>query len=295
MGVLTTENVRNIKDMSATNYLMNSTYILVFDDVDNFVNKLSLRKLFDFEWVNDEVSMAEIDRNIFNLIKPKIEELITLSATESSLPIGFTYIQFPYMPDPVSMGCAGTWEDISHKFDSTFLRINGGLSVPFEKTITVSKYNLTDDRDIDCYIDLSSGEVNEGDILINSIGERVRVTGVKEVDGKTRANITHLYWGLNPDEKFTGFSQEDTTLLVIQNSAIQNHRHYEFSSDDNETLSGLYRGTKVVDNNASDLLVFGEKSTTEEWMYLKTNDWYDGDFEETRPMNITVKVWQRVS
>lgn len=115
-------------------YAINKTYI---DTTNKTVKKNPENTDFKldtfFEALFNSFVFPESDNlPIKEGLKTLINNLIVQSATESSLPIGFIYVQFPFTDDPATLGMAGTWENITSQFNGAFFRaenrnINAGL------------------------------------------------------------------------------------------------------------------------------------------------------------------------
>ena len=188
-------------------------------------------------------------------------------STNTSVPVHFVYTQFPLMltPDKIFVG---DWEDVSHLYAGLFLRVAGAEATAFEnvqEVVTQSGTTLT-------FAD-NHGITTQNLLIDTATGERRAVTAV---NGNT----------VTID---SAFSSNLTTVLIGQQDQFQGHMHrtYIYGTNDGGTSAVAAPRADRNDRNR----------------YWYTDGSYYGDAgngtprvgDETRPMNLSIKVWKRIS
>lgn len=188
---------------------------------------------------------------------------------DTAHPIGDKYIQYPYEDDPNTLynknGVVSEWQDISYQFAGLSIRFNGGNAETFEKTLNVSVSGTT------VTFDTTSHGVTTGSLIVDPNTWEQR--GVTAVNG---ANATI-------EREFTN-SQNITKVLAVQADTFQGHAHstgtyFDGSGQGRFTVSGDMNATVVP---SVCLLSDGIHGTPR----------VDS---ETRPKNMTVRLWKRIN
>lgn len=184
-------------------------------------------------------------------------------STNTSVPVGFVYTQFPLMPTPDKI-FVGDWEDVSHLYAGLFLRVAGEEATAFEniqEVVTQSGTTLT--------FNDNHGITTQCILIDTATGERRAVTAV------TNNTVTIA----------SAFSTNITTVLIGQLDQFQGHEH----------LYNIYDTFHLV--RAGDLKVPITSLETKITSNIKPKENCGtpryGD--ETRSKNISVKIWQRIS
>ena len=198
--------------------------------------------------------------------KKEIDELVKM-VKDAVIRKGFTYTQWPGELSPVELDLPGEWEDISYKYAGLFMRVAGGEAVEFNKQLSVLNQAGTE-------LTFAEGHgLTTQNLIINlETGER---RAVKGVDG----NVVTV------DKSF---SSNLTTVLIGQQDQFQGHKHrtYMYGSNDGGIAAVSVPRADKNDRNR----------------YWYTDESYYGDAgngtprvgNETRPINLSLKVWQRI-
>lgn len=211
-------------------------------------------------------------------------------STNTSVPVGFVYTQFPLMPTPDKI-FVGDWEDVSHLYAGLFLRVAGEEATAFEniqEVVTQSDTTLT--------FNDNHGITTQCILIDTATGERRAVTAV------TNNTVTIA----------SAFSTNLTTVLIGQNEGLPNiigrlGAPLNDGGDGSREIFGAYSGSYKLgnsDGNRGDtrqtngVQVFtasnGETKTDGN---LKSNKDYKvyGKSNHVTPCNTTIKVWKRLS
>lgn len=186
-------------------------------------------------------------------------------STNTSVPVGFVYTQFPLMPTPDKI-FVGDWEDVSHLYAGLFLRVAGEEATAFEniqEVVTQSDTTLT--------FNDNHGITTQCILIDTATGERRAVTAV------TNNTVTIA----------SAFSTNLSTVLIGQLDQFQGHEHrmYDVSASwDNR--NGRRSGDSWIYNPTT-------KDTGD--IINKSNYGTPRYGDETRSKNISVKIWQRIS
>ena len=194
---------------------------------------------------------------------------------DTAHPIGDKYIQYPYEDDPNTLynknGVVSEWQDISGHFAGLFMRFEGTIATPFEKTLNA--------RVADNIITFENNThgVTINDIIINPNTWQQRI--VIRVDG-ARVAI---------DGPFID-GQNITKVLIAQNDTIQGHWH---GNNKTGIIPGSHTGRQgfmlVKDTEYGETTPVTNKNTI-------TDDIHGTPriHSETRSKNITVRLWKRI-
>ena len=207
-------------------------------------------------------------------------------STNTSVPVGFVYTQFPLMPTPDKI-FVGDWEDVSHLYAGLFLRVAGEEATAFEniqEVVTQSDTTLT--------FNDNHGITKQCILIDTATGERRAVTAV------TNNTVTIA----------SAFSTNLTTVLIGQNEGLPNitgtvgiirHQGGAFFKD------GPWAGERVGSGGSYVEIMNGNvrndfdasKGETKTDGSLKTNNTEKvyGKSNHVTPCNATIKVWQRIS
>lgn len=199
--------------------------------------------------------------------KKEIDELVKM-VKDAVIRKGFTYTQWPGELSPVELDLPGEWEDISYKYAGLFMRVAGGEAVEFNKQLSVLNQAGTE-------LTFANGHgLTTQNLIINlETGERRAVTGVN-------GNVVTV------DKSFTSNLK---TVLIGQQDQFQGHVHrtYMYGSNDGGIAAVSVPRADKNDRNR----------------YWYTDESYYGDAgygtprvgNETHPINLSFKVWKRVS
>ncbi len=185
-------------------------------------------------------------------------------STNTSVPVGFVYTQFPLMPTPDKI-FVGDWEDVSHLYAGLFFRVAGEEATAFEniqEVVTQSDKTLT--------FNDNHGITTQCILIDTATGERRAVTAV------TNNTVTIA----------SAFSTNLTTVFIGQLDQFQGHFH---------NLDSVWKNKPSWHNSGRDNPVTGEYEA------IATNPISDGINgnprygDETRPINLSIKIWQRIS
>ena len=211
-------------------------------------------------------------------------------STNTSVPVGFVYTQFPLMPTPDKI-FVGDWEDVSHLYAGLFLRVAGEEATSFEniqEVVTQSGTTLT--------FNDNHGITTQCILIDTATGERRAVTAV------TNNTVTIA----------SAFSTNLTTVLIGQSEGLPNiigrlGAPINDGGDGSREIFGAYSDSYKSgnsDGNRGDtrqqngvhifIASYGEakidgtlKSKNDYKVYGKSN--------HVTPCNATIKVWQRIS
>lgn len=192
----------------------------------------------------------------------KTDELVNFTALYNALfPVGFVYTQYPGQKSPSDMKMPGTWTEI--KFGGAFFRSVGGNAKSFTSSFacSVSGDGLT----VTFTSKPTSSQLAAGDILIydsqyRTVSSYNASTGVAVVSSAF-TNPTNI-----------------TTVIIGQSDLIKAHTHNaDYVSCGNGTTYVIAAGG---DYGMRGLATLSTKST---------------GGTESRPCNLTVKVWKRTA
>lgn len=201
-------------------------------------------------------------------------------STNTSVPVGFVYTQFPLMPTPDKI-FVGDWEDVSHLYAGLFLRVAGEEATAFEniqEVVTQSDTTLT--------FNDNHGITTQCILIDTATGERRAVTAV------TGNTVTIA----------SAFSTNITTVLIGQNEGLPNIKgsFYLIEAHGNrlgfESTYGCITSSDpghIVDpdGGADSYGNINRKGNINASVY---NPIY-GNSNHVTPCNATIKVWQRIS
>lgn len=211
-------------------------------------------------------------------------------STNTSVPVGFVYTQFPLMPTPDKI-FVGDWEDVSHLYAGLFLRVAGEEATAFEniqEVVTQSGTTLT--------FNDNHGITTKCILIDTATGERRDVTAV------TNNTVTID----------SAFSTNLTTVLIGQNEGLPNiigilGAPLNDGGDGNRDIFGAYSDSftegNADGNNGSSRqrngvhIFIASNGETKTDGTLKTNKDHKvyGKSNHVTPCNTTIKVWKRLS
>lgn len=199
---------------------------------------------------------------------------------DTAHPIGDKYIQYPYEDDPNTLynknGVVSEWQDISYHYSGLFMRFEGTNASPFEKTLNVSVSGTT------LTFETTSHGVTTGSLIVDpNTWEQRSVTSVNG------ANVTI-------DSAFSN-SQNITKVLIIQNDTFQGHYHNPLAA--NNGYEALFY-TRNGQGSGADLSIGGGIGNISLTTGEPVTDGTNGNPRismETRPRNITVRLWKRIN
>ena len=180
-------------------------------------------------------------------------------------PIGSTYTQYPGQlspNDPLMWGSFTTWEEID--YHGAFFRSNGGNAANFEASLTVSSVSgtsitFTTAHGLDVGSVIFDPENNEGRVVTS-----VTSTTVVVVDAAfTSPNLTNVLIG-----QFDCFQGHEHRNMRNGSGSMSNH--YAYTNNDNAYSPTL----GIVSDGTNGTPRIGN---------------------ETRPVNLTVKIWKRTN
>ena len=202
---------------------------------------------------------------------------------DTAHPIGDKYIQYPYEDDPNTLynknGVVSEWQDISYQFAGLTIRFNGADAEAFEKTLnaTVSDTTLT--------FETTSHGVTTGSLIVDpNTWEQREVTAVNGV------NVTI-------NSAFTS-GQNITKVLIIQNDAMQGHKHNDSGHTHNYTYTDWENGGNGIRQSSA---YWGTNSVKTGYANIGLPTKYDDNYGqprlsfETRAKNMTVRLWKRIN
>ena len=184
-------------------------------------------------------------------------------STNTSVPVGFVYTQFPLMPTPDKI-FVGDWEDVSHLYAGLFLRVAGEEATAFEniqEVVTQSGTTLT--------FNDNHGITTQCILIDTATGERRAVTAV------TNNTVTIV----------SAFSTNLTTVLIGQLDQFQVHEH----------IYNTYQDYHLVRDGHLSVLSYNSFHKTTSDIAPKENYEPPRYGDETRPKNISIKIWHRIS
>ena len=211
-------------------------------------------------------------------------------STNTSVPVGFVYTQFPLMPTPDKI-FVGDWEDVSHLYAGLFLRVAGEEATAFEnvqEVVTQSGTTLT--------FNDNHGITTQCILIDTATGERRTVTAV------TNNTVTIA----------SAFSTNLTTVLIGQNEGLPNiigrlAAPLNDGGDGSREIFGAYSGSYTygnADGNTGDVrqrngvhIFIASSGETKTDGTLKTDNDHKvyGKSNHVTPCNTTIKVWKRLS
>ena len=215
-------------------------------------------------------------------------------------PVGVTYTQYPGQKSPAELwptaeyGC--TWEE--QKYGGAFFRTEGGNAKTFEQcsvsVVTSDKLNFT-------FAGSDPGNWAVGNHVI--------------VDGEDRTIAAAITNGFRVSSAFTT-SKPITNVIVLQNDENKRHNHsYKDFSED--VLAGTMNfscyniaqsGTGAITTNTVTAVAAQEMES-----HLVSGSLYpigylalyhththsftinDSGTDETRPVNLTIRIWRRIA
>lgn len=184
-------------------------------------------------------------------------------STNTSVPVGFVYTQFPLMPTPDKI-FVGDWEDVSHLYAGLFLRVAGEEATAFEniqEVVTQSGTTLT--------FNDNHGITTQCMLIDTATGERRAVTAV------TNNTVTIA----------SAFSTNLTTVLIGQLDQFQGHEH----------LYTIYKDYHLVNSGHLKVPIDELRTKITSNIDPKENCGTPRYGDETRSKNISVKIWQCIS
>lgn len=189
-------------------------------------------------------------------------------STNTSVPVGFVYTQFPLMPTPDKI-FVGDWEDVSHLYAGLFLRVAGEEATAFEniqEVVTQSDTTLT--------FNDNHGITTQCILIDTATGERRAVTAV------TNNTVTIA----------SAFSSSNlTTVLIGQSEGLPNIKGGFPIDDEGYGFFGAFYVSGKTDGatgvGAGRTVVFDAS---------RSNSIY-GKSSHVTPTNASVKIWQRIS
>ena len=206
-------------------------------------------------------------------------------STNTSVPVGFVYTQFPLMPTPDKI-FVGDWEDVSHLYAGLFLRVAGEEATSFEniqEVVTQSDTTLT--------FNDNHGITTQCILIDTATGERRAVTAV------TNNTVTIA----------SAFSTNLTTVLIGQNEGLPNitgsfiHSSVR-SHNNNGAFTGFYETTSAnvggfyYDYDVGSTFNASKGETKTDGTQKTADELHVyGNSNHVTPCNATIKVWQRIS
>lgn len=184
-------------------------------------------------------------------------------STNTSVPVGFVYTQFPLMPTPDKI-FVGDWEDVSHLYAGLFLRVAGEEATAFEniqEVVTQSGTTLT--------FNDNHGITTQCILIDTATGERRAVTAV------TNNTVTIS----------SPFSTNLTTVLIGQLDQFQGHEH----------LYTIFETYHLVRDGQLHVPITSLRTKITSNIDPKENCGTPRYGDETRSKNISVKIWQCIS
>ena len=201
-------------------------------------------------------------------------------STNTSVPVGFVYTQFPLMPTPDKI-FVGDWEDVSHLYAGLFLRVAGEEATPFEniqEVVTQSGTTLT--------FNDNHGITPQCMLIDTATGERRAVTDVTD----------------NTVTIASAFSTNLTTVFNCQSEGLPNitGTFHLFEGHGNhigfDWVSGCftadYPGSVVDPDGGADTAGWYNRRGI---INAQLSNKIYGNSEHVTPCNVTIKVWQRIS
>ena len=249
--------------------------------------------------VSDTVQDGDNNPVSSDAVYEALQNTVSMQAVfNASHPVGETYTQYPEQLDPVSLynqnGIQSTWTLLD--FGGAFFRAEGGNAFNNSKEVTaVSGAVLT----------IPSSGASVGCLVYDPVGNETRtVTAVSgnnvTVDSAfTSMNLTNVLIGQNQGTAKNGIKPNSQTIYTggaidpNGTTAVEmNHRH-TFNGG-GATGGGSSLGNINSTNNTS--LTFGTSYANLRHRHSVTftpsitfND------SETRPVNMTIKVWKRTA
>lgn len=194
-------------------------------------------------------------------------------STNTSVPVGFVYTQFPLMPTPDKI-FVGDWEDVSHLYAGLFLRVAGEEATAFEniqEVVTQSDTTLT--------FNDNHGITTQCILIDTATGERRAVTDVTD----------------NTVTIASAFSTNLTTVLIGQTEGLPDitgslgraytHRAGQVAYGAFRETSNTYGGLEFSGNDIY---------TTWDFKASRSNSIY-GKNPHVTPINASLKIWQRIN
>lgn len=199
-------------------------------------------------------------------------------STNTSVPVGFVYTQFPLMPTPDKI-FVGDWEDVSHLYAGLFLRVAGEEATAFEniqEVVTQSDTTLT--------FNDNHGITTQCILINTATGERRAVTAV------TNNTVTIA----------SAFSTNITTVLIGQSEGLPNIIGGMYRTDPKTgaqyKFSGAFTGSGVIYDDFLSYVDYDNYLYEAGFKFdaSRSNPIY-GNNAHVTPTNATIKIWQRSS
>ena len=213
----------------------------------------------------------------------QLKEDLKVEIADSVLPVGFTYVQYPTQKTPFELGFPGIWTELD--FNGAFFRASGGEAEGFERRLI-----LMEQEDPDFGVEY--GTPSTASVL--QMSDRLPAGTPILHQGQIRFITSSDYGGAgacygNLNEEFSPFDVSGD-FYIGQRDAIRNiEGSFGFALLTSARSSGVFE----LRSDAGSLT---SNSGSPRWREVGFNaSLVVPTANENRPLNYTVRIWQRTA